>query len=186
MKKRIDNPKGSSEHETKKTLKTVTNDVNDMSGTSERRCFLKAAGAGFVALTVALPTVLSVRSCVPNVLYEPPMKFKIGELAKFPEGSTFLRDFRIFIFREANTLHCISAKCTHLGCTVQLTNVAGAEGGFEFHCPCHGSKFKSDGANFAGPAPKALDYYQLEVSPDDGQLIVDASITADKNWRLTV
>lgn len=152
----------------------------------ERRDFLKYVGAGAVAAAIGAPVLMSARSCIPNVLYELPVKFKIGKLAHFAEGSTFLREYRLFIFREGQTLHCISARCTHLGCTVQIAKPKDGTGEFEFHCPCHGSKFKSDGTNFAGPAPRPLDYYRIEVAPDDGQLIVDTGAVVDKSWRLTV
>jgi menaquinol-cytochrome c reductase iron-sulfur subunit len=56
----------------------------------------------------------------------------------------------------------------------------------EFHCPCHGSKYHGDGTNYAGPAPRPLDYFKLEVSPDDGQLIVDMSQRVGQEFRLTV
>jgi Rieske Fe-S protein len=36
----------------------------------------------------------------------------------------------------ANTAVAFSAKCTHMGCTVQPA-------GSELHCPCHGSKYNA-------------------------------------------
>ncbi|MCI0447322.1 Rieske 2Fe-2S domain-containing protein, partial [bacterium] len=56
----------------------------------------------------------------------------------------------------------------------------------EFLCPCHGSKYYGDGTNYAGPAPRPLSYYSLEVSPEDGQLVVDLSTRVEKDFRLTV
>jgi menaquinol-cytochrome c reductase iron-sulfur subunit len=130
------------------------------------------------------------------VLYEPPQRFKVGTLEKFTDGGTFLEDKRLFIFREKNIFHAISASCTHLGCTVKMVKLnqpkkvsAGGrdiEETVEFHCPCHGSKYYGDGTNYAGPAPRGLDYFTLEVSPDDGQLIVDMSNKVSSDFRLTV
>ena len=124
-----------------------------------------------------------MRSLVPNVLYEQPQKFKIGLPSQFPDGVTFIEDRRVYVFRNQNTFHVLSAKCTHLGCTVKMVNfnqpetveIKGRhmEMAQEFHCPCHGSKYYGDGTNYAGPAPKPLACYQIEVSPDDGQLVVD-------------
>jgi menaquinol-cytochrome c reductase iron-sulfur subunit len=56
----------------------------------------------------------------------------------------------------------------------------------EFHCPCHGSKYYGDGTNYAGPAPRPLPRYRLEVAPEDGQLIVDASQLVDGDFRVRV
>jgi menaquinol-cytochrome c reductase iron-sulfur subunit len=56
----------------------------------------------------------------------------------------------------------------------------------EFHCPCHGSRYHGDGTNYSGPAPRALDYLKLEMSPDDGQLVVDSSEIVSQDFRLTV
>jgi cytochrome b6-f complex iron-sulfur subunit len=153
---------------------------------SSRRGFLSWLGAVAVAAGIGIPGILSLRSVVPNVLYEPPQQVRLGPLDSFADGSTFIADQRLFVFRQQNTLYCISARCTHLGCTVQLVNMKEAQGGFEFHCPCHGSKFRADGANFAGPAPRPLYYYKLSVAADDGQLIADMAQPADKGWRLTV
>lgn len=137
-----------------------------------------------------------MRSLVPNVLYEQPQKFKIGLPTQFPEGVTFIEDRRVYVFRNQNTFHVLSAKCTHLGCTVKMVNLnqpetveikgRQVEMAQEFHCPCHGSKYYGDGTNYAGPAPKPLACYQIEVSPDDGQLVVDLGETVSRDARLTV
>jgi cytochrome b6-f complex iron-sulfur subunit len=151
-----------------------------------RGAFLGQLTIGALAIAGITPLAMSVRSVVPNVLYEPPRRMKVGSLDRFTDGATFLPKQRVFIFREAATLYSISARCTHLGCTVQLAKMPQVEGGFEFHCPCHGSKFRADGANFAGPAPSPLSYYRLSVAEDDGQLILDLSEPTDKGWRLTL
>jgi len=153
-----------------------------------RRRFLTRIGGGLVAAAFGAPAALAVRSLVPNALYEQPLRFKAGPLDGFAPGPTFLDEQRVFVFRDASTFHCISAVCTHLGCTVQLVREAsgGGAGGHEFACPCHGSKYTADGTPYSGPAPRPLSYFQLAVAPDDGQLVVDLSQQADKGWRLTV
>jgi len=155
----------------------------------ERRRVLSKLGAGVVGAALGAPMLMSVRALVPNALYEAPRRFKAGKLETFAQGPTFLADQRVFIFRESQTFYCLSATCTHLGCTVQIVRT-GRTGDpvedFEFHCPCHGSRFHGDGTNYAGPAPRPLDYFKLELAPDDGQLIVDLSQVADKGWRFSV
>lgn len=151
-----------------------------------RRGFIGKLTIGAVAAACLAPLAMSVRSVIPNMLYEPPLRLKVGPLARFTEGATYLASQRVFVFREKETLYCIGARCSHLGCTVQLAKMPNVEGGFEFHCPCHGSKFRADGTNFAGPAPSPLKYYKLDIAPDDGQLILDMSESASKGWRLTV
>jgi menaquinol-cytochrome c reductase iron-sulfur subunit len=163
---------------------------------TSRRSFLYKLGAGATVLALAGQAYAFLRSLFPNTLYEPPQKFKIGTPDKFGEGGIFLEDKRLFVFRQRNTFYAISASCTHLGCTVKMQKLnqpkkvkAGGrefEEQHEFHCPCHGSKYYGDGTNYAGPAPKPLSYFKLEVSPDDGQLVVDMSQKVGQDFRLTV
>lgn len=160
-----------------------------------RRLFEKV-GIGALLASVTGVGYALVRSLVPNVLYEQPQRFKAGLPDTFPEGATFLEDQRVFIFRENKTFHAISAVCTHLGCTVKMVNLnqprtvqingKATEISREFACPCHGSKYYGDGTNYAGPAPKPLAWYKLEVSPDDGSLLVNLSEPVNRNFRLTV
>ena len=51
----------------------------------------------------------------------------------------------------------LSLKCTHLGCTVRVD-----EGG-ALGCPCHGSRYASDGAVTKGPAKQALTRYPAAI-----------------------
>ena len=116
--------------------------------------------------------------------------------AEFPEGLKFLPDERLFVFREGNTFHAVSAVCTHLGCTVhaeplpnpQTVDDDGASMKLthRFLCPCHGSRYRGDGANVSGPAPKPLAWFRLSLAPDDGQLVVDLADEVDRDFRLTV
>jgi menaquinol-cytochrome c reductase iron-sulfur subunit len=165
-------------------------------GKTSRRSFLAKLGIGATLAAIAGQAVAFVRSLVPNVLYEEPKRFKVGTTDQFSEGAKFIEDKRLFIFRERNTFYAISAVCTHLGCTVKMqrlnqpkkVQIRGreVEETVEFHCPCHGSKYYGDGTNYAGPAPRSLAYYKLEVSPDDGQLIVNTSEQVGQDFRLTI
>lgn len=161
-----------------------------------RRKLISRIGLGATLLAIGGQAYAFFRSLVPNVLYESPQRFKVGTIDKFSEGAQFIDDKRIFIFREKNTFHCISATCTHLGCTVKMNRlnqpktvkVRGRQINeqVEFACPCHGSKYYGDGTNYEGPAPKPLAHYKLEISPADGQLVVDTSETVPQDFRLTV
>ena len=161
-----------------------------------RRRWLERLGIGALLASVGGMGAAVLRSLVPNVLYEPPQRFKAGLPELFSEGATFLEDRRLFIFREQNTFYAISAVCQHLGCTVKLVTLNQPKtvtiGGKpleerrEFHCPCHGSKYYGNGVNYAGPAPRPLNWFRLEVAPEDGQLVVNLGEPVSRDFRLTV
>lgn len=52
---------------------------------------------------------------------------------------------------EEGQLQVCSAICTHLGCVVHWNNAE-----MSWDCPCHGSRFRTDGEVIEGPALKAL------------------------------
>jgi menaquinol-cytochrome c reductase iron-sulfur subunit len=194
------NKKPLPESQTANSKSQVSNVESEVGGgagdRTTRRSFLAKLGVGATLLALAGQAYAFLRSLVPNVLYEEPLRFKVGTADQFGEGAKFLEDKKVFVFREQNTFYAISAVCTHLGCTVKRerlnqpkkVQVRGREfeEQAEFHCPCHGSRYYGDGTNYSGPAPRPLAYYKLEVSPDDGQLIVDISQSVGQDFRLTV
>jgi len=60
-------------------------------------------------------------------------------------------------------------KCPHLGCKVPE---CGSSQWFE--CPCHGSQYNRVGEKKAGPAPRGLDQFPIEIT-EDGDVIIDTA-----------
>ncbi len=161
-----------------------------------RRSFLGKITLGAFAAAFLGQGWTYLRALVPNIKYEPPKKFKVGSPVEFAEGINFIESKGLFIIREGSQYSSISAKCTHLGCTVKYAPLQHAQtvkvGGreitekYEFHCPCHGSKFRQNGMPYSGPAPSSLPWHKLEIAPEDGQLVVDISTSVDSDFRITI
>ena len=146
----------------------------------QRRDFLGLAAAWSAVTAVGVALVGALRLPMPSVFPESSSRAKLGPVAKFLSTEvTPLPDRRMWVYRGDDGLYAISSVCTHLGCIVQ----AEKEGGY--HCPCHGSRFDQQGRVLGGPAPRALKYLKLTVSPD-GQLVVDQQIEVDPEVRLNV
>jgi cytochrome b6-f complex iron-sulfur subunit len=134
------------------------------------------------------------RSLWPNILYEPPKRVRLLDPKNLAEGMNYFPDQRLFVFKRGNEVWAISAVCQHLGCTVNFVPFGGKvkkkilgkeiEEEWEFHCPCHGSKYTQDGDIYEGPAPRGLPFYPLEIDPATGYLVVDMSREVKKDWRL--
>lgn len=167
-----------------------------MADRNDRRDFMMKAGLGAGVCGLGLQAAASLRSLVPNVSYDAPTTVKVGMPGDFPDGLKFLPDQRLFVFREGKTFHAISAVCTHLGCTVRAEAMSQPEvreiDGLKtrlthrFLCPCHGSRYEGDGKAVAGPAPRALAWYHLSISVDDGSLVVDLAQEVAHDFRLTL
>lgn len=88
--------------------------------------------------------------------------------AELPEAGTALS----FMFgaRAAVLIHltdgdivCFDATCTHLGCTVQYQPDQG-----RIFCACHGGIYdQATGKNTAGPPPRPLTKYNVDVSDEN-------------------
>jgi cytochrome b6-f complex iron-sulfur subunit len=151
----------------------------------DRRGFLEIAtgsfmAVGFTALSVTggLFTAGLARFFFPNVLAEPPSKFKVGSKEGFPSGKVetkYVAQYGVWVvngeFQGEQQIYALKTVCTHLGCTPSWL-----EAEQKFKCPCHGSGFYKDGVNFEGPAPRPLERYAIRIA-DDGQLEVDKSRT---------
>lgn len=172
--------------------------VNKKHGSEEisRGGFLTMISRVTITLGLMGQAVMSIRALAPNVLYEPLKKFKIGVPGKYSDGANYLSSGRLFVIRKSQQYHSISAICTHLGCTVNLVRLGSPEKvktlrgeeitqEWEFHCPCHGSKYRGDGSVYAGPAPRDLHHWDLALAPD-GQLLVDTGDEVKKDERLKV
>ncbi len=75
------------------------------------------------------------------------------------EGGLARMDGRtVAAYRDPDgTLYCMSATCSHLGCTVSWNH---AEKSWD--CPCHGSRFTVDGEIINGPATEPLERVEIE------------------------
>jgi cytochrome b6-f complex iron-sulfur subunit len=136
--------------------------------TSRRGFFQLTLGWLAAGFAVAASSAAAMRFLVPNVLYEPSLRFKAGQPDDYAESSvTFLEEERVFLLRQGNTFRCLSAICTHLGCTVNRASNG-------YHCPCHGSVFNEQGTVLSGPAPRGLEWFSVTLSKDN-RLLVDKS-----------
>lgn len=135
--------------------------------TISRQEFLAWLAWGSVGAQATLMGFGSFRFLIPNLTFGPPSMIKIGKPEDFPAGSqTFLRESRLFIVSAEKGILAMSAICTHLGCTVGRVE-------WGYQCPCHGSKFDSNGRVLAGPAPSPLPWFKIFQGPD-GYLVVDS------------
>lgn len=152
--------------------------------TFSRRSFLTLAGWGLFLATLGayLAELLGYKGFFyPKVLFEPSPRFSVGEPKAFPENSvTTLKARKLFVVRDGNSFKAISVVCQHLGCAVEFSKEKNI-----FECPCHGSKYYRNGVNFAGPAPRPLDHFEV-VLDDAGKLVVDTSKKVPLETELVV
>jgi nucleotide-binding universal stress UspA family protein/nitrite reductase/ring-hydroxylating ferredoxin subunit len=75
-----------------------------------------------------------------------------SELGKGEGAIITVEGQKVAAYRDDDgEVHAVTAKCTHMGCTVDWNPTEKT-----WDCPCHGSRFRVDGTNFDGPAPKPL------------------------------
>jgi len=88
------------------------------------------------------------------------------------EGSSFENTSFVVAGGEVDGVGVMALwqKCVHLGCRVP--SCVPSQG---FECPCHGSKYNIHGEYEAGPAPRNLDRFGVEVN-DAGDLIVQTGV----------
>jgi Rieske Fe-S protein len=145
-----------------------------------RRFFLEIFGKVSVIVALLAEAFGAIKAFIPQVLYEPPSKFKIGKPDDFSEGITFLSNPKLYIFRNGNDFHAVSAVCTHLNCVADWKPDQR-----EFYCSCHGSVFSEAGTILAGPAPKPLSWHPLSFAPD-GNFVIETDKQVPHEYRLSL
>ena len=148
---------------------------------ASRRDFFNEVAGGALGVAGLGAAVVTLKYLSPNVLFEPPTAFRAGNPDLYPVNSvTYIQDQQVYIVRTVEGFCAVSAVCTHLGCITQWrpdTNMIA--------CPCHGSKFKSDGSKIEGPAPRPLPHFGITLTAD-GELRVDKLETVKSSQILRV
>jgi menaquinol-cytochrome c reductase iron-sulfur subunit len=137
-----------------------------------RRQFFTKLGVGSLVVAAAGSGLFTYEYFSPNVLFEASPVVKAGKPDQFaPNTVTLDPQNGIYLVNSAKGFYALQAVCTHLGCLTawkpDLNLIA---------CPCHGSRFNTDGLKVAGPAPQPLPWFKVWLS-DDGYLMVDRSTT---------
>lgn len=76
-----------------------------------------------------------------------------------PGGALVFRTERVALLKDDTGFYALNLICTHLGCTVVVTEDA-------LSCPCHGSRFDRHGRVLSGPADRSLLRMQVEIRGD--------------------
>lgn len=85
----------------------------------------------------------------------------LAELDRGEADIVSVDDEPLAIYRDpSGALHCVSPVCTHLGCGVRWN---AAENTWD--CPCHGSRFDTDGSVLTGPATEPLHQVLVDDEP---------------------
>ncbi len=139
-------------------------------GAMTRRLFARAAFAG-----VGLCYVAAVGYPVYRYLRSPVQKAEttaavtevtLKDAKKLPAGSALYFKFGVEPCLLIHSLEgkwvALSARCTHLGCTVQYDSE-----NKRIFCACHGGVYSPDtGKNLSGPPPKPLKAFAVKELPD--------------------
>jgi cytochrome b6-f complex iron-sulfur subunit len=98
----------------------------------------------------------------------PPDTYNLGPADQYPLGSTTVIDrARAVLIHSTDGFSALSLVCPHLGCTLKPE-----QGGYA--CPCHGSRFETNGHLKNGPANKPMEELRIEEMPD-GRLVLQTS-----------
>ena len=96
---------------------------------------------------------------VPDLGEDEVVACKVGDLKR--NGSKVFRFGSrpaLLLLTAEGEYHCVSAVCTHLGCTVQYRTDL-----IEIWCACHNGTYGLDGRNVSGPPPRPLEAFQVNV-----------------------
>ncbi|MBN1665883.1 MAG: Rieske 2Fe-2S domain-containing protein, partial [Anaerolineales bacterium] len=134
-------------------------DIKETPKSLSRRSFLGIAWAGSLSLFFAQALIAVLKFLKPVSTGGFGGWIFAGQLEAFSiDTVNRILAGRFYISRTPEGLIALWQKCPHLGCAVPWDENQGV-----FHCPCHGSTFNRVGEVLGGPAPRALDYFPVEI-----------------------
>jgi Rieske Fe-S protein len=134
---------------------------------STRRSFIDVLLSSSLSATVLSIVYPVVQFLIPPALSESQQNNVIAGSAKELKpnsGKIFKFGSRpaILVRTPTGDLKAFTAICTHLNCTVQYRDDLQ-----HIWCACHGGQFDLNGINVAGPPPRPLEEYAVNISGDD-------------------
>ena len=133
----------------------------------ERRSFLKVMLGSGIFLWLGSLVYPVLRYLVPPATAATDLNsVRVAAVGELRPG-----DYRIFRFGRLpgilfclkdGSLHALSARCTHLDCTVQFEQERE-----HIWCACHGGVYDINGRNVSGPPPRPLERYEVVVKGKD-------------------
>lgn len=127
-----------------------------------RREFVVSAGmATSLAAAAAMAASFGWRFIYPAAAQIPTVQVLAMPLSKLPPGSrktVQLVGNEVVLANQDGKIHAFSTVCTHLGCKVSWNDSRQA-----FICPCHNGIFDASGKVVAGPPPRPLDEFAVEI-----------------------
>ena len=134
---------------------------------TERRSFVQWLLGGSLGATMLSMIYPVMEFLIPPDISEAPQNSVVAGKAKDVRpnsGIIFKFGSRpgILVRTVEGELRAFSATCTHLDCTVQY------RGDLQrMWCACHDGQFDLNGTNVAGPPPRPLEKYVVNVMGDD-------------------
>jgi nitrite reductase/ring-hydroxylating ferredoxin subunit len=128
-----------------------TGSLMTVSGPNPRRLFLKAGIASLGALALWLMNSLAKRAEVSPENAESLLTVPLvaGNGIRFYD--------RAIVISDGQRLAVFSPTCPHLGCRINRAE------GSQIVCPCHGSRFSTQGEVLSGPARRGLRPLRFEL-----------------------
>lgn len=72
---------------------------------------------------------------------------------------------KLAVIKTGGKIKAFSALCPHKGCELGWNDAENT-----WDCPCHGSRFESDGSLKQGPANRGLDVVEIKADSEEVEL----------------
>jgi cytochrome b6-f complex iron-sulfur subunit len=140
-----------------------------------RRAVIKFAWTGVIAASVlSIEPLVEYLTSKEDRLHSPLVFYD-----KLLQENDWQRvpDSRVWVKKDDQGINALLATCTHLGC--EVTYLPEKK---EWHCPCHGSIYDTEGRPTSGPALKPLPRVAVERKAD-GSLVINTAKTVGLDVR---